>query len=135
MMRAARLRALEIVTSAFTITEVLHPKNGPRLAPELRAQIKRFFHHSGILLVNVDRRLAENAQEYYWDHNVAPKDAIHVASAVEGGCTVLETYDGGLIKLDGKIPGPGGEPLTIRQPLPFPVPVLKTAPAHDLFGD
>lgn len=132
ILRAATMHAVEIVTSAFTITEVLHPKNGPKLAPEKRATIKAFFRRTGLLLVEVDRRLAEDAQEYYWDHGVKPKDAIHVASAIAGGCSVLETYDKGLLKLDGKL---GTPPLIIRQPQPLSAPAPKISPMVNLFGD
>lgn len=132
VLRAAALHAIELVTSAFTITEVLHPKGGPKLAPEKRAMIKAFFRRSGILLVNVDRRLAEDAQELYWDHGIRPKDAIHVASAIAGGCSILETYDGGLLKLDGKV---GTPPLTIRTPQPLVAPAPRHPPSPDLFGD
>jgi hypothetical protein len=117
ILRAAQVNAIEIVTSAFTITEVLFPKGGKRILPEKRETIKRFFRRSGILLVQVDRRLAEDAQEYFWDHGVRPKDAIHIASAVAANCGVLETYDSGLIKLDGLLPLPGGRVLTIREPV------------------
>jgi predicted nucleic acid-binding protein len=116
ILRAVELRALEIVTSAWTITEVLHPKGGTPLSASVRATVKSFFHRSGIILVNVDRRIAENAQEYFWDCGVRPKDAIHVACAIEANAPVFETYDSGLIKLSGKL---GGSPtLEIREPQP-----------------
>lgn len=63
ILRAATMRSLEIVTSAFTITEVLYPRGGKPLSPEVRAKVKRFFRHPGIILVNVDRAVAESAQE------------------------------------------------------------------------
>jgi predicted nucleic acid-binding protein len=117
ILRAAEMRRLEIVTSAWTITEVLYPKGGQPLRPELRARVKSFFHRSGIVLVNVDRRIAENAQEYYWDFGVKPKDAIHVACAIEANAPVFETYDRGLITHSGKV---GGTPaLEIREPQPW----------------
>jgi hypothetical protein len=56
-----------------------------------------------------------------------PKDAIHVASAIAGGCSILETYDGGLLKLDGKV---GTPPLTI----PLVAAAPKPPPSPDLFG-
>ena len=116
ILRAAELRALEIVTSAWTITEVLHPKGGTPLPASVRATVKSFFHRSGIILVNVDRRIAENAQEYFWDFGVRPKDAIHIACAIEASVPVFETYDSGLVKLSGKL---GGSPmLEIREPEP-----------------
>lgn len=66
ILRAAVMRNVEIVTSAFTITEVLYPKGGKPLSAEVRAKVKRFFRHPGIVLVNVDRSVAESAQEYFW---------------------------------------------------------------------
>jgi predicted nucleic acid-binding protein len=118
ILRAATMRRLQIVTSALTITEVLFPKGGRPLSPELRATVRRFFKHPGIVLVNVDREVAESAQEYYWDHGVRPKDAVHVASAVYAGAPAFETYDSALIALSGKL---GGDPLlTVRPPEPLP---------------
>jgi predicted nucleic acid-binding protein len=131
ILRAAQMHAIEIVTSAFTITEVLFPKGRVRMTPDSRAKIKGFFRRSGLLLVEVDRRLAEDAQEYFWDHGVKPKDAIHVASAVAGLCPVLETYDNGLLKLDGKLALPGGKVLNIREPIPVGA---LSAPTPDLFS-
>lgn len=118
ILRAATARRLEIVTSAWTITEVLHPKKGQPLSAAVRARVKRFFRNPGIVLVNVDRAVAESAQEYFWDHNVKPKDAIHVASAVYAGVPVFETYDGGLIRLSGLVGA--GPPLEIREPALHP---------------
>ncbi len=67
-----------------------------------------------IILVQVDRIVAEEAQRYVWDQNVSFKDAVHVASAVRATASALETYDGPLIKLSGRV---GGSPLLqIRQP-------------------
>lgn len=118
ILRAAAKRTVdvEIVTSAFTITEVLYPKGGSPLPPALRATVARFFRHPGIILVNVDRDIAESAQEFFWDHKVRPKDAIHVASAVAAKVPVLETYDDKLLKLSGKI---GDGSLVIREPVPI----------------
>jgi len=44
ILRAAAKKAfdIEIVTSAFTITEVLYPKGGTPLPAELRATVTRF---------------------------------------------------------------------------------------------
>lgn len=117
ILQAAENGDLEIVTSAFTITEVLLPKGGQRLPPELRAMVRSFFRRPAFVIVQVDRYLAEMAQDYFWDHGVKPKDAIHVASAVHAGVPTLETYDGGLIKLSGQV---GGKPpLQIREPVPI----------------
>jgi len=119
ILKAAELRKLEIVTSAFTITEVLYPKNGEKLAPEKRHTVRQYLRRPGIVLVDCDREVAESAQDYVWDFNVRPKDAIHIASAVYANAPVMEAYDGGLLKLSEKV---GGDPLLIiRKPETAPV--------------
>lgn len=59
------------------------------------------------------RKLAEDARDLVWDHNVALKDAIHVATALSANVAMLKTFDDGLIKKAGKI---GTQPLTICRP-------------------
>jgi predicted nucleic acid-binding protein len=130
ILKAAERRDLEIVTSAFTITEVLYPKNGEKLAPEKRHTVRQFFRRRGIVLVNCDREVAEAAQDYVWDFNVRPKDAIHVASAIRWNVPVIETYDGGLLKLSEKV---AGDPiLIIRKPEIAPVAIKPQVDLLDL---
>lgn len=81
VLRAAQDGGVEIVTSAFTITEVLQPRGGRPLPEPLRQIVNSYFRRPEILIVNVDRTLAEQAQRFFWDFGVKPKDAIHVASA------------------------------------------------------
>jgi predicted nucleic acid-binding protein len=65
-------------------------------------------------LRNVTRLVAESAQDLVWDHGVKPKDAIHVATALEAKVQALETFDDGLLKKSRKI---GVPPLLIRKPI------------------
>lgn len=117
VLAAAAAGQVEIVTSAFTITEVLHPKGGRPLPPDLRRTVNSFFRRPEIVVVNVDRDVAEKAQSYFWDFGVRPKDAIHVASAIHASAPVLETYDDALIDLSEKL---GGSPvLRVRKPYPI----------------
>jgi predicted nucleic acid-binding protein len=110
----AKAEQVRIVTSAFTITEVLWPKDLPlQLPPERAAEVQAFFQHKWIVLREVDRAVAELAREMVWSHGVRPKDAIHVASALDAGVQQFDTYDGGLINLSGKI---GNPPLVIGPP-------------------
>jgi predicted nucleic acid-binding protein len=114
ILKAAEDGKLEIVTSALTVTEVLWPKGRDKLSRDLRAQVNTFFRHRWITIVQVDRLLAEEAQDFVWDRNIHPKDAIHVASAIRARVYALETYDGGLIQSSGHV---GGVPLLeIRKP-------------------
>ncbi len=53
--------------------------------------------------LSVDRQIAERAQEVVWEHNVAPKDSVHVATALAAEAQHLDTFDGPLIQRDGQI--------------------------------
>ena len=107
----AKARQILLVTSALTIAEVLWTKSGPQLTEEKARLLNRFFKRSYIRVVNVDRRIAEDAQKLVWADGVRPKDSIHVATAVRRKCSVLETYDTGLLSRSGQYSG-----LAIREP-------------------
>jgi hypothetical protein len=108
VLEAAERGEVEIVVSALTLAEVLWMKNSPRLPAEERQRIRDFFKREYILVVDVNRRVAEMAQDVVWKHSVKPKDAVHVASALLARAEYLDTFDGELIKLSGKV---GGNPL------------------------
>ncbi|MFA6111178.1 MAG: type II toxin-antitoxin system VapC family toxin [Candidatus Latescibacterota bacterium] len=116
MLEDAIAQDFELVTSALTLAEVIHPKDLPRLSREGREQIRAFFAEppEPVVIVALDRFIAEKAQELLWSiEKLAYKDAIHVATAVELGVTVFYTFDGGLLDLNGMI---GDPPLRIAQP-------------------
>jgi predicted nucleic acid-binding protein len=103
-----------IVTSTLTIAEVLWMRNAPPIPKDKADIVRKFFRRSSIRLRNVTRVVAESAQELVWGHGVKPKDAIHVATALEAKVQALETFDDGLLKKSGII---GAPPLLIRKPL------------------
>lgn len=94
-----------IVTSALTIAEVLWLRGGPRLGDDKAEILNRFFRRSCLRVVNLDRKIAQSAQRLVWESGIAPKDSVHVATALQYECPVLETFDAPLIKkgldLDG----------------------------------
>lgn len=106
-----------IVTSALTITEVLWLRGAPKITREKADILRRFFRRSFIRVRNVTRAIGELAQDLVWDHNIKPKDAIHVATALNAKAPVLETFDGGLIGKSGSVGDPA---LLIRRPIPPP---------------
>lgn len=110
----AKAGEVGIITSALTLTEVLWTKGGPKLPEDKADTLRKFFRHSYIRLHNVTRGVAERAQDVVWNHNVKPKDAIHVATALELGVPTLETFDDGVLKLHGLI---GTPPLVVRKPI------------------
>ena len=103
-----------IVTSTLTIAEVLWMKNAPPIPKDKADIVRKFFRRSSMRLRNVTRVVSESAQELVWDHGVKPKDAIHVATALEAKVQALETFDEGLLKKSGII---GAPPLLIRKPI------------------
>jgi predicted nucleic acid-binding protein len=103
-----------IITSALTIAECLWLRGSVPI-PKNRAQIVRlFFRHSYMRVRNVTRKTSELAQDLVWDQGIRPKDAIHVATALEARVPVIETFDDPLIGKTGLIGSPA---LIIRAPV------------------
>jgi predicted nucleic acid-binding protein len=83
--------------------------------PKDRADtVRRFFRRSFLRVRNVTRRTSELAQDLVWDHQIRPKDAIHVATAIEARVAILETFDEPLIGKSGSI---AELPIIIRMPI------------------
>lgn len=106
-------REAEIVTSTLTIAEVLMLRPKDALPRERRDKVRSLFAKEYIHTVPLIRRIAEAAQDLYWDYGIAPKDAAHVATAIAARAEVLNTFDKGLIGKSGQI---GSPPLQIAQP-------------------
>lgn len=104
---------VEIVTSAWTLAEVIKRPQEPPLSEEVERKIIDFFENEYIVVINLDRKVAEEARSISRQHGVKPKDAVHLATAAVAKVDTLETWDDGLTKHDGKI---GDPPLLIRQP-------------------
>ncbi len=113
VIRAAEEGKTLLITSALTVTEVLWLRGEPRIAAENAEKVQRFFEHQYIVVNDLDRRIAEAAQRLVWHHDIKPKDAIHVASAIDAGVDRMETFDEGLLKKSGSV---GEPPLEIGRP-------------------
>lgn len=94
-----------ILTSSLTLTETLWMRKGPKLGKDKADLLNRFFRRSFLRVVNLDRKIAEDAQLLVWDHGIKPKDAIHVATALRYDCDMLQTFDIGLLKKTGLVHG------------------------------
>lgn len=110
VLRAAEDGELELVTSAITLTEVIKLKGKPELKADYEKKIADFFQNDFIILRNVDRFIALSAQRLVWQNNLAPKDAIHVATALHWKIPVLDTFDDVLLGLNGKLALESGNP-------------------------
>jgi predicted nucleic acid-binding protein len=102
-----------IVTSALTLAEVLYQKRQEVITADKKDRVLLLFKNEFIAVRNVTRRIAEDARELVWSHSIAPKDAIHVATAIFDKVPFLETFDAGLLVKTGLI---GSPPLVIRRP-------------------
>lgn len=103
-----------ILTSALTIAEVLWMRGAPMIPHEKAGIVRRFFRRSYFRVRNVTRSIAEGAQDLVWTQSVKPKDAIHIATALDAHVLVLETFDDDLLKKSSMIGNPA---LIIRKPI------------------
>ena len=87
-----------IFTSTVTIVEVRRIKGSTiRLTESERKEVndlfKDFLEHEWIYPIEVNREIAEKAQDIGATYNLTPMDSIHVASAIWWGCTTLFAWD------------------------------------------
>lgn len=113
VIRAAERGEVVIVTSSLAIAEVVKLRHHNPIPSESADQVRKFFRQPYIVVRELDRFLAEEAQSMVWDHGVDPKDAVHVATALRVGVEQLDTFDAKLIASSGRI---GNPPLLIGRP-------------------
>ena len=93
VLEAARSGKTVIVTSALTIAEVLAIRSRERIPADRRDKVIAFFKSDFIVVRNITRRIAESARGLVWDAGIAPKDALHVATALDAKLILLNTFD------------------------------------------
>ena len=115
VIEAAEAGRVRILTSALTIPEVLWIKGQDRISADSAAKVEAFFRHEWIVIRELDRFIAEDARALVWSHNVKPKDAVHLATALKRDVPIeqLDTFDVPLIRFSGKL---GEPPLIIGRP-------------------
>ncbi len=82
-----------VYTSSLTLAEVHKQRHQDQLSNEQDENILAFFEHDWIKLIDIDRRIGEQANEFCRTYGVYPNDAIHLACALRAGCDVLLTWD------------------------------------------
>lgn len=87
-----------IVTSALTLAEVLMLRGKSRIPAANREKVERFFRNNYIVIRNVTRRVAELGRSLVWEYHIAPKDALHLATAIDSKLTLMNTFDKQLLK-------------------------------------
>jgi predicted nucleic acid-binding protein len=106
VLKFAEIKKIHIITSALTLTEVVWLKGCPRLTDASEDMIRSFFENDFIFVRTVDRVIAEDARQLIWKHNVKPKDAIHLSTALQLKMTIFDTFDSDLIGLNEKLGNP-----------------------------
>jgi predicted nucleic acid-binding protein len=105
---------IKIITSAFTLTEVLYLNFNDRIPATEAEKINAFFENDYILTVALDREIAKSAQKLVWEYGVHPKDATHLATALQVALEIVDTFDEELItRFNNRI---GTPPLKIGIP-------------------
>ena len=102
-----------LVTSALTLAEVLYLKGARPISKARKDIVVDFFKNDYIAVRNVTRHVAEVARELVWDQGIRPKDAVHVATALEARLSLMNTFDQNLVK---KSPISGNPQLVIAKP-------------------
>ena len=84
ILAAARKGETTIFVSPIAQLEVIRRKGSPAPVPkEQRDTIRQLFENDYIRWQGIDRRVGARAQQYCWDLNLHPRDAIHLAAAVQ----------------------------------------------------
>ena len=83
-----------IFTSTTTIAEVrrIHRQGEPLRYAELQL-VREFFQHQYIAAIDVNREIAEKAQELGATYGITAIDAIHLATAIWWQCDTLLVWD------------------------------------------
>jgi len=84
-----------VYTSALTIAEVYKQKGNiiSTLTNDQSDRILEYFEHEYIKVIDIDRRVAEEAHKLSKRLGLTPNDAIHLASAIKAQCDKLLTWD------------------------------------------
>jgi predicted nucleic acid-binding protein len=120
----ARAGELQIVTSTFTIAEVLKRKCGDDkvgIEEDEDDPFTELLKQDFVILVNADWDACTRARSLYrefCDRGLKkPQDALHLATAVVENVDEMHTFDGDdLLKLTGKVKRADGMTLTICEP-------------------
>ena len=98
VLRHASMDRVHILTSTYTIVEVIRPKrralpNSRQLTPGQIEKIKGMFRWPFITTIELDERTSLFASDLARDHNLAPADAVHAASAILWKANALQAWD------------------------------------------
>jgi predicted nucleic acid-binding protein len=98
VLQHAAMDELIIVTSTYTIVEVIRPKrrsipSSRPLTPQQVDKIKGMFRWPFIQTIELDERTALYASDLARDYDLAPADSVHAASAILWKAEALHAWD------------------------------------------
>jgi len=101
----AKEEKIQIIVSPLVQVEVVRPRGSSVPIPrEAEEKIRAFLENDYIKWRIIDREIADLAQSLCWKYSgVHPRDAIHLAVALDTKCHMLETMDKRLLGLNGKM--------------------------------
>jgi predicted nucleic acid-binding protein len=108
LLKSAEAGEIKIITSSFTLVEVLKVDRKRPLSKAAEDKISAFFEKPYINLVNLDRIVGEAARHLIWKYShLMPKDSVHLASAIyysqSEALDALFSFDTDFTKLHGKV--------------------------------
>jgi predicted nucleic acid-binding protein len=120
----ARAGKIQIVTSAFTLAEVVKRKCGGQVVgtgEDEDDQFAELLQQEFVTLVNADWDVGTRARALYREFNgrglKKPQDALHLATAVIENVDEMHTFDGDdLLRLSGLVRREDGMTLSICHP-------------------
>jgi len=98
VLQHAAMDEVLILTSTYTIVEVIRPKKrsipaSQPLTPVQIEKIKGMFRWPFIQTIELDERTALYANDLARDHGLFPADSVHAASAILWNAEVLQAWD------------------------------------------
>lgn len=108
-----------IITSSFTLVEVIKLKGTTPILVSDQKKVTEFFEKDYFRFVDANRKITESARDLIWKSpGLFPKDAVHLASAIEFArkeeLDCIHSYDRDFLALNGKLP----ISCPVREPVP-----------------
>ncbi len=115
ILNQAKQDELEIVVSAFTLSEVCKSRD---IKDTNQSKLPLFLDDPFILILPVDKDIALKAQALQTSGKVTlkPADAVHIATAQYANVEEFHTFDRKILNLDGAIKNDNGNLIKIRKP-------------------
>jgi|GEM_PF-534679 len=109
LLQEAESGEIFIITSSFALVEVIKLKGADPILVSEQDEITAFFRKDYFRFVDATRKITESARSLIWKTpGLWPKDAVHLASAIEFArnheLDCIHSYDKDFLKLNGKLP-------------------------------